>query len=80
MSARDYTVIDGSYGEGGGQILRTSLSLAAMEVDEMAVFCARYEEVQDQPHIEMIFDLMDYLPESDQIVPIPELIEECHHR
>ncbi len=30
MSARDYTVIDGSYGEGGGQILRTSLSLAAI--------------------------------------------------
>lgn len=30
MSERDYTVIDGSYGEGGGQILRTSLSLAAI--------------------------------------------------
>lgn len=30
MSERDYTVIDGSYGEGGGQILRTSLSLAAL--------------------------------------------------
>ena len=30
MSGRDYTVIDGSYGEGGGQILRTSLSLAAI--------------------------------------------------
>lgn len=28
MSARDYIVIDGSYGEGGGQIVRTSLSLA----------------------------------------------------
>jgi RNA 3'-terminal phosphate cyclase (ATP) len=28
MSGRDYTVIDGSYGEGGGQIVRTSLSLA----------------------------------------------------
>jgi RNA 3'-terminal phosphate cyclase (ATP) len=30
MSERDYTVIDGSYGEGGGQILRTSLSLATI--------------------------------------------------
>ncbi|MEJ2233194.1 MAG: RNA 3'-terminal phosphate cyclase [Syntrophobacterales bacterium] len=30
MSERDYTVIDGSYGEGGGQILRTSLSLSAI--------------------------------------------------
>jgi RNA 3'-terminal phosphate cyclase (ATP) len=30
MSARDYIVIDGSYGEGGGQILRTSLSLSAI--------------------------------------------------
>ncbi len=30
MSGRDYAVIDGSYGEGGGQILRTSLSLAAI--------------------------------------------------
>jgi len=30
MSARDFTVIDGSYGEGGGQILRTSLSLSAI--------------------------------------------------
>ena len=28
MSARDYIVVDGSYGEGGGQIVRTSLSLA----------------------------------------------------
>ena len=28
MSGSDYTVIDGSYGEGGGQIVRTSLSLA----------------------------------------------------
>ena len=30
MSGRDYIVIDGSYGEGGGQILRTSLSLAVI--------------------------------------------------
>lgn len=30
MGERDYTVIDGSYGEGGGQMLRTSLSLAAI--------------------------------------------------
>ena len=30
MSERNYTVIDGSYGEGGGQILRTSLALAAI--------------------------------------------------
>jgi len=27
---RDFLIIDGSYGEGGGQILRSTLSLAAI--------------------------------------------------
>src|SRR5210317_603708 len=30
MTTQDFIIIDGSYGEGGGQILRTSLSLAAI--------------------------------------------------
>ncbi len=30
MSAKDYIIIDGAYGEGGGQIVRTSLSLSVI--------------------------------------------------
>ena len=60
-----------------GGLTAGSLALADAEIDEMGRFCARYEEVQDLPRTEMIFDLMDYVPETDQIIPIPQLIEDC---
>lgn len=63
----------------GGLILG-SLSLGLSSVDEMALFCERYEEVQDLTRAEMLPELFEVLPENDPIVPIPELIEECQDR
>jgi len=63
----------------GGLIIGSWL-LGTAESPELIRFCERYEEVQDLPRAEVMAELAEYVPDSDDNQSVSEFIEECQGR